>query len=137
MQPDFLDAHKRHWNDAEYLFGNQRWANADHLYGISAECGLKQLMFAFGMTVDTQGNPANRNDWGHADKVWQRFESYRSGHQDGAKYALPNVNPFNNWNASQRYANQSYFDEVRTKNHQASANQVCALIKRAKIDGLV
>jgi len=40
---DFLDAHERHWEDAELLFGNRRWANADHLYGLAAECGLKAL----------------------------------------------------------------------------------------------
>ncbi len=43
MQADFLDAHERHWQDAELLLTNQRLANADHLYGMSAECGLKRL----------------------------------------------------------------------------------------------
>jgi hypothetical protein len=52
MQADFLDAHERHWQDAELLLTNQRLANADHLYGMSAECGLKRLMLAFGMTYD-------------------------------------------------------------------------------------
>lgn len=60
MNPDFLDAHDRHWNDAEYLFAALRWANADHLYGLSAECGLKRLMIAFGMPVTTSGNPQRR-----------------------------------------------------------------------------
>ncbi|WHF34964.1 hypothetical protein [Aeromonas salmonicida] len=47
MQADFLDAHARHWDDAESLLQAQRWANADHLYGMAAECGLKQLMRVF------------------------------------------------------------------------------------------
>lgn len=41
---DFVDAHERHWRDAELLWQHQRWANADQLYGLSAECGLKALM---------------------------------------------------------------------------------------------
>jgi len=41
MSIDFLDPHDRHWEDGERLFGVSRWANADHLYGLSAECGLK------------------------------------------------------------------------------------------------
>ncbi|MDE0002871.1 MAG: hypothetical protein OXQ29_09265 [Rhodospirillaceae bacterium] len=36
---DFLDAHRRHWCDAELLFNDSRWANADQMYGFSAECG--------------------------------------------------------------------------------------------------
>ena len=31
MKADFLDAHNRHWKDAELLFNAKRWANADHL----------------------------------------------------------------------------------------------------------
>ena len=29
---DFVDAHHRHWADAELLFEHDRWANADQLY---------------------------------------------------------------------------------------------------------
>ena len=84
MQADFLDAHERHWYDAELLFTEQRWANADHLYGIAAECGLKRLMVAFGMPFDTVKNrPAELSDRSHADSVWARYESYRSGHSIG------------------------------------------------------
>lgn len=50
MKTDFHDAHERHWDDAERLFEAQRWANADHLYGVAAECGLKWLMVHFGMS---------------------------------------------------------------------------------------
>ena len=40
---------QRHWEDAELLFSEKRLANADHLYGFSAECGLKAVMEALGM----------------------------------------------------------------------------------------
>ena len=56
---DFSDAHRRHWEDAELLHAYSRWANADQLYGFSAECGLKAVMQVLGMHVDghrtTQG----------------------------------------------------------------------------------
>jgi hypothetical protein len=42
MNTDFLDAHERHHDDADHLHANARHANADHLYGVSAECGLKR-----------------------------------------------------------------------------------------------
>jgi hypothetical protein len=54
---DFADAHRRHWEDAELLFAHDRWANADQLYGFSAECGLKTVMQALGMNTDAAGVP--------------------------------------------------------------------------------
>jgi hypothetical protein len=139
MQANFLDAHHRHWNDAERLFLAQRWANADHLYGVAAECGLKKLMLVFGMPYDTaKDRPANRSDQKHANLIWESFESYRGGHPLGAGYALPTVaNPFVDWDVSDRYAHQSSFDEVRAKSHQAGAQAVYRLIKKAQLEGLI
>ena len=81
MPADFLDAHHRHWDDAERLFTAQRWANADHLYGLAAECGLKALM------QKLKGGPLDpKNDYVHVmeskkpSNAWARFEAYRCGH---------------------------------------------------------
>lgn len=138
MQADFLDAHDRHWTDAELLFTGLRWANADHLYGVAAECGLKRLMLAFGMKFDaTKDRPSDRDDRVHADGVWVRFESYRSGHPQGASYTLPSSSPFQDWKVDQRYAPQSNFDQVRAGNHRAAARTVGELISKAKRDGLL
>ena len=64
MRPDFFDAQQRHWVDAEHLLQAQRWANADHLYGMAAECGLKQLMLIFNMPYDAaKDRPAERSDF--------------------------------------------------------------------------
>ncbi len=35
MNADFLDAHERHWDDAEILLAQNSLPNADHLYGLS------------------------------------------------------------------------------------------------------
>ena len=95
MKADFLDAHDRHWKDAELLFNAKRWANADHLYGLAVECGLKQLMVALGMSVDsTTGSPIDQKHLFHADRAWTCFESYCSGHHNGAGYKLPQKDPF-------------------------------------------
>ena len=132
MNLDFFDAHQRHWEDAELLKGGNRLANADHLFGISAECGLKCLMIIFGMNPDVSGA-----DKVHADKIWNRFESYRSGHNQGAKYTLPTVNPFSDWNVNQRYARRVDFDISRLSSHRAGAEAVLNLIKKAKLAGLL
>jgi hypothetical protein len=139
VQTDFLDAHERHWVDAERLYAAQRWANADHLYGMAAECGLKALSEKF------KCSPLVRGDFFHImepptkpSNAWDRYESYRSGHTDGAKYLLPPQNPFTNWDVSQRYAHQSCFDQAHVDPHRLGAELVQQLIKKARdIEGLI
>ena len=136
MQADFLDAFERHWDDAELLFQSGHWANADHLYGIATECGLKQLMLKFGMPYDAaRDRPNNKDDRVHANGIWDRFENYRAGHHLGAGYALPSANPFHTWDVSDRYAHRSNFDEQRTRAHQAGATSVRKLVQQAQRDG--
>lgn len=138
MQADFLNAHERHWDDAERLCQAQRWANADHLYGMAAECGLKRLMLAFGMNVNPMtGSPVDSKDWKHANNIWTRFESYRSGHAQGTGYALSPINPFANWDVADRYAHQASFDQARAQGHQAGAQTVRDLIAKAQREGLL
>lgn len=138
MNADFFNAHDRHRQDADLLFSNARWANADHLYGIAAECGLKHMMKSFGMPVDsTTGSPTERVDRTHASGAWIRFESYRSGHLNGAGYTLPVQNPFADWDVSQRYANELNFQQSRVHAHQLGAHSVQGLIRKAQLDGLI
>jgi hypothetical protein len=138
MQADFLDAHERHWDDAERLFAAGRYANADHLYGMAAECGLKRLMVRFGMAVDpAKGSPAAYEDKSHANKIWSRFESYRSGKMEGSGYGLPTPNPFDKWDVSDRYAHQFNFNQAGVQLHQAGAAAICELIKKAQREGLL
>ncbi len=136
MQTDFLDAHQRHWQDAELLFGLLRLANADHLYGMAAECGLKRLMQKFGMKTDQLG-PIEKSDRQHANKIWDRFETYRNGHTHGPGYALSPDNPFFDWKVDQRYTAQHHFDETRVSGHRAGAEQVRRLIHKAEREGLL
>ncbi len=138
MQTDFLDAHNRHWDDAELLLAQKRLANADHLYGLATECGLKRLMLAFGMSFDTaKDRPTKGVDCKHADGIWGRFESYRCGHHRGAAYVLPNTNPFIDWGINQRYANQNRFDDARVSQHKSGADTVRELVKKAQREGLL
>ncbi len=142
MQSDFLDAHHRHWEDANHLLAASHLANADHLYGLAAECGLKRLMIAFGMRVDSAtGRPTDRADRVHASEIggndiWARYETYRSGHQ-AAVYYLGLTNPFVDWDVSQRYSHRSDFNPARVENHRQGAYTVHSLIKRAILEGIV
>lgn len=138
MQSDFLDAHDRHWQDAEKLYEAERWANADHLFGLAAECGLKKLMLAFGMPFDLNRDmPQEQQDKQHADGIWVRYEAYRSGHHQGANYGLTANNPFQDWHVSQRYANQRHFYQSRVGPHREGADEVRRLIRKAKLEGFI
>lgn len=138
MNSDFLDAHRRHWQDAEQLFRAERWANADYLYGLAAECGLKRLMLAFGMPFDAGRNkPQKDSDCKHADGVWARYDTYRAACQQDANYGLPSDNPFQNWDISQRYAHQCDFDRGRVDDHRKGTIQVREFINRASVEGLL
>lgn len=138
MKADFLDALDRHWLDAEFLYQDARWANADHLYGFAAESGLKGLMLKFGMTFDiTKDMPSNEKDRKHADAIWARYESYRSGHHKGADYPLPDPNPFDNWRASDRYANKIEFNQDYVAPHRLGAELVRELVRKANREGLL
>lgn len=138
MNSDFHDAHLRHWEDAEYLYLATRMANADHLYGLSAECGLKRLMLAFGMPVDSQrGDPRLSVDKKHADRLWDRYESYRSGYHSGSRYLLSGTNPFSNWNISHRYAARNHFPNIHVDAHRSGAKHVMSVVSTAVLDGLL
>lgn len=137
MVEDFYDAHERHFDDAEVLYQQQRWANADHLFGIAAECGLKALTEKF------KGAPLVRGERYHINEpaskpsdAWEIFESYRSGHMLGPKFVVPAVNPFADWNVSQRYANRSNFSQATVDPHRAGASSVMSLLITADVEGL-
>lgn len=136
MKDDYLDAHRRHWHDAEHLFQAQRWANADHLYGFAAECGLKALIERLEKKPlpKEKKNHIMEND--RAKSVWYAYQTYISGHPSAGKFSLPDNNPFHDWLAKQRYANQSCFDEKRVQAHQSGAAFVCDLIAEARREGL-
>jgi hypothetical protein len=59
--------------NAELLLGQERLANADHLYGMAAECGLKYLMLKLGMPFNhPKDRPEKVEDRKHADLIWNR-----------------------------------------------------------------
>ena len=94
-ETDFTDAHRRHWEDAELLFDLAHWANADHLYGLSAECGLKAVMLSLGMNVDASGTPSEQRHRQHMPELWPVFEAFARKRGGGAYLALlPDGKPF-------------------------------------------
>lgn len=135
---DFKDAQRRHWQDAELLFSNNRWANADHLYGFSAECGLKAVMQSLGMTVDGSGNPQERRYRKHANEVWSIFKAFASGRRGYWFLSkLPQGAPFYNWSVQDRYAHQQSIGMNEAESHRGAAMALVRMVKRAENEGRI
>lgn len=132
---DFTDAHRRHWEDAERLFNAGRWANADHLYGVSAECGLKVIMLKLGMEVNDRGAPRYKKHRQHMPELWSAFEDFAQNRDGGAYLAsLPDDEPFDDWSIHNRYANQDHFESANVAPHRNAARQIGDVVQRAELE---
>ena len=125
---DFLAAHRRHWEDAEFLFGDSRWPNADQLYGMSAECGLKTML-------EIMGVPIKSSHRAHVDWLWGKFRSEVEAWGE-ARYAVEG-DPFSDWSISERYAHGSHVDRRKAERHREGAEQVFRRLEEATTDGVL
>ena len=135
---DFLDAHERHWHDATLLYKNHRLANADYLYGLSAECGLKAVMTALDPGTLSPRGGLRRKYKQHIDQLWSTFISLAHARQ-GAQYVaiLGSGNPFADWRIDQRYSPQRLFHQESVKAHSEGANRIRQLVHQARLDGIL
>jgi hypothetical protein len=137
MPVDFADAAVRHWDDAEALFSDLRLPNADHLYGLAAECALKAVMKALGMPVDSVGKPIGHAT--HIKTLWNEFSTFAQGH-GGASYStrLPNgSSPFDDWKIDKRYHHRNDFVVGEVHAHQVGARITMDILREAQKDGVV
>ncbi|MDZ7854174.1 MAG: hypothetical protein U5L98_16450 [Halomonas sp.] len=140
MNPDFADAAERHWDDAHCLFQDDRFANADHLLGLSAECSLKAIMLGLGMQLnETTGAPVERKYRVHIDKLWDEFQTFATN-RDGARYAAILRNdwaPFDDWSVNDRYASRSDIRQERVWVHNSGAGYARICLQTAWLDGVL
>lgn len=133
---DFIDAHQRHLKDAELLIRHARWANADQMYGFSAECGLKAVMQVLGMPVDNSGTPENPEHKKHVQELWPIFSTFAGG-RGGARYLvqLPSGEPFSDWSHHNRYAHRRHFQEANVEPHRRATWDIRKMVQLARQDG--
>ncbi|WP_152547035.1 hypothetical protein [Amycolatopsis orientalis] len=141
----FAPAAHRHLDDAEYLHEAKRWANADHLTGFAAECGLKAILISYlGGKLTTGGKPTHDNipsgsrSYGHIDRLWDQLGATvtgRNGAQFSALIAAPN--PFSSWKVDERYSDGTHIDETRVTAHLTHARRILSLHEQARINGAI
>jgi hypothetical protein len=133
--PDYYDAAQRHWDDANHLLSEERFPNADQLFGLSAECSLKAIMLPLGMPMNNN-RPSNRNH-GHINVLWDEFITFANGKGQAHYAAALGRNPFVNWDIGQRYEHGSVISMQRVTDHKNSAEVAFSCLTKAVIDGLV
>lgn len=136
MAVDFRDAAERHWEDAGHLLGDARFANADHLFGLSAECALKAVMEGLGMKLKNNGKPEDPYAV-HINKLWNEFITFAHARK-GAHYAARTSgtsNPFDNWDISQRYQHRSIITSEVAEKHQQAAMTAKQVLETAVLNG--
>lgn len=123
---DFADAHRRHLEDADLLFDNDRWANADRLYGLSAECGLKAVMVELGLSVDARGRPSPKYRE-HVHRLWPLFVDFV---ETAAELwsEFPDEAPFDDWSPHDRYAHREHFQVGDVEPHRNAAELIRRMV---------
>lgn len=138
QQPaDFVDAHRRHWEDANLLYDHDRWANAAYLLGFSAECGLKAAMQVLKwMPVDAVGTPRKGRHRQHIQAIWPLFAGLACD-QAGARYGLASGNPFHDWSHHDRYANRGHVSPEVVRRYRDATRDVARIMRLATVDGIL
>ena len=136
LPTDFAEAHRRHWVDAELLYGQERLGNADHLYGFSVECGLKAVMTRLGMPVDPSGTPSEKKHRKHIQHLWAVFEGFAAA-RGGSVYLreLPSGTPFSNWSHNDRYSGKGHLGGNVVTGHRVAVRGIRRMVELAEQDG--
>lgn len=133
--PDFVGAHRRHWDDGKLLCEYERWANAAYLLGFSAECGLKAVMRALGwMHLDATGIPQEDEHRKHIQELWPTYVTLARD-RDGARYDLGLENLFCDWSHHDRYASGQHVSKKEVQRYRKATAAVARVLDLARVDG--
>jgi hypothetical protein len=137
---DFLQAGKRHFNDAELLRNHARDAAAGQLYGFAAECGIKSLLAWSGYPIDpvsgeiVEPKKKFRKHIHELVKNINMLHTYLNG-KGGAKYLamIPSINDFSDWNTDHRYYTDSALPPSLAKWRKAS-REIMIMLDQVMLD---
>lgn len=128
--PDFWSAARRHLRDGETLRHERRLDNADHLFGLAAECAVKYALINQGVAAPPPRGIDNRYTT-HIDKLRQDAQVYLSGRGVASLAALlDDSNYFSTWRIEHRYKADGFVDERRCERHAEQARQTLELVQR-------
>lgn len=99
---DFANAALRHWKDAQLLESKNRVDNADHHFGVAAECALKSVLTK--LPAFSSAGVLNGMYKLHINALWGNamLQSLPATHRDLLSI-LQGDNAYAHWRIEQRY----------------------------------
>ena len=112
MTDDYKAAAIRHYRDAELLEDHKRVENADHHFGLAAECGLKEALTQMG------GLRREHRKW-HIDQLWHKIQAKQFSKSFPKLASLvANRDCFADWKISQRYGSDGEVPRANLERHR-------------------
>jgi hypothetical protein len=144
-------AARRHLLDADALYSNGRFANAGQLYGFVAECGLKAMLLACGVTAGADGGLPQKNPIKpkeshplrqHMPNLTDRIAMHGQLIPDGARATsymatLMSIGAFHDWSIDHRYWKDAALPTTSIANWRIAAKEICTMLDQAKQDGVL
>jgi hypothetical protein len=144
-------AARRHLADAETLFGQGRLANAGQLYGFVAECGLKAMLLACGVTPGADGGIPGEHPTKpgkshplrqHLPSLTGRIASHGQLIPDGQQATrymatMCSLGHFNDWSVDHRYLRDAALPLASVGKWRQAAKEVSTMLDQAKQDGVL
>jgi hypothetical protein len=123
MAEDYGTAAVRHYRDAELLEAHQRGSNADHLFGIAAECAIKSALVS--LPAFAKSGQLHKTYHKHIDKLWDAVPTQTLYRRHQALFtAMKQQSPFTDWSADQRYAGNGAITRHSIENHRRAAKRI-------------
>jgi hypothetical protein len=128
MTAAFDHAATRHWSDARLLEDEGRLPNADHLFGLAAECAIKSALVQ--LSELTPGGELAAGYQEHIEKLWDHARLH------GFQRTFPNLqavlrlpNPFDDWKVDQRYERGNAVTVDVKNRHRDAAKRVLGAVR--------
>lgn len=131
---DFKASARRHLRDADLLEQERRVANAGHLYGCAAECGVKALLVGQGIPTDPDGSPMRTS--GVREHVNRLVGAVSSRLASKYLAVIPNIQHFDDWRIDHRYYAEAAIPTSLQK-WKAAACEVGIMLDQAELDGAI
>lgn len=115
----------RHLSDGDHLFRDGRIDNADHLFGISAECAIKwKLMPQLTTEAAVKAMKIHIND------LWRKAVIHLKGRQSVLLLSTlkSGGDPFSDWHIDQRYRASGQVIAETVERHRRACSRVMGAV---------
>lgn len=115
----------RHWSDGDHLFLDGRVDNADHLFGISAECAIKWKLMP-----QLSGEATVKAMKVHVNVLWRKALIHLKGRQSLRLLSTLKScdDPFSDWHIDQRYQASGQVIPETAERHRNACRRVMGAV---------